>query len=178
MSYRSVLIALCFPCLIALPIWTYNVHRGLDEMLRGLDEPGRTEFWFGLVGMIASVVILECGLRFSSEMWDEEQRKLPPDKPVPKVNPLTALQWCWLISIHLSGLMVFATTMDGGMRWAATRWVYLGYAIPALVLLALRWKRWSLFERLFLRWGWAPVLAFGVPIAFPKLLASGLIDLR
>jgi hypothetical protein len=74
------------------------------------------------------------------------------------------------------GLGMFLTTMDGGLRWAAAKWVYLGYALPALVLVVARWGRWSLAEQLFLRWGWAPVLAFGVPLALPRLLAAGLIS--
>jgi hypothetical protein len=47
--------------------------------------------------------------------------------------------------------------------------------VPALALAVARWRRWTVPERLFLRWGWAPVLAFGVPVALPRLLAAGLI---
>jgi hypothetical protein len=176
MSYRWAVVALCIPCVVAVPILVYDINRGLDEMLRGLDEPGRSEFWFGIVGLIVSVVVLECGRRFSSEIWEEELRRRPPDAPAPKGNPMAPLHWGYLFLIHSSGLLAFATTMDGGTRWAATRWVYLIYAVPALALLALRWKKWTWPEQLFLRWGWAPVLAFGVPLALPKLLAAGLIE--
>jgi hypothetical protein len=178
MSYRWMLVALCFPCALALPMWVYDINRGLDEMLRGLDEPGRSEFWSGIVGLIVCVLVLEYGRRFSAELWEEDLRTRPPDTEAPKWNQVVTLQWGFLIVIHCSGLLAFATTMDGGTRWAATRWVYLIYAVPALALVALRWRRWTRLERLFLRWGWAPVLAFGVPLALPDLLAAGLIEIR
>jgi hypothetical protein len=151
-----------------LPHWAYDVHRCFKE-------PLSIAFGGALVGMVVSVALLEAGLRFAGELWQEEMAKRPAGKPIPK--PDLAVVFWWVIVIHtqLLGLGTFLTTMDGGLRWAAARWVYLGYAVPALVLAALRWRRWTWPERLFLRWGWAPVLAFGVPLALPRLLEAGLI---
>jgi hypothetical protein len=150
--------------------WTYETHRCLDE-------PGWPGLAGAVLGLAASVVILEGGLRFSGEFWQEEVvRKRPPGKPVPRPNLATIFWWTVVIYTQLTGLGAFLTTMDGGRRWAAARWVYLGYAVPAVVLVAARWGRWTVPERLFLRWGWAPVLALGVPVALPRLLAAGLIS--
>ena len=76
---------------------------------------------------------------------------------------------------HLRVPAVRGDIQRRAVRFAAARWVYLGYAVPALTLAAARWKRWSLAERLYLRWGWVPALAFGVPVALPWLRAAGLI---
>jgi hypothetical protein len=166
---RFVVFFASLPCTMLLPFWTYEAHRCIGE-------PG----WLGLagavLGMVAGVALLEGGLQFSGEFWQEEiVRKRPPGKPVPKPNLATIFWWALVIHTQLMGLGTFLTTMDGGLRWAAARWVYLGYAVPAVVLLAARWGRWTRCERLFLRWGWAPVLAAGVPVALPRLLAAGLI---
>jgi hypothetical protein len=125
--------------------------------------------------MLASVAILEAGLRFVGELWREEMTRRPLRKPVPKPDPAVAFWWAMVILPQVLAVGMFLTTMDGGLRWAAARWVYLGYALPALVLAAARWRRWGWSERLFLRWGWAPILAIGVPLALPRLLAAGLI---
>jgi hypothetical protein len=51
--------------------------------------------------------------------------------------------------------------------------VYLIYEIPALLLVLVRWKRWTLAERLYFRWGWVPIISFGVPLLLPTLKALG-----
>jgi hypothetical protein len=167
-NLRFVLVFLCIPCTQILPFWVYDTHRSFDE-------PDAFAFYLAVLGMIVTIVILEAGLWFARELWQEEVKKLPPGKPLPKVNPSVIYWWVIVVWTQLMGLGVFYTTMDGGLRWAAARWVYLGYAVPALILVASRWRRWTQFEQLFLRWGWAPVFAFGVPLALPRLLAAGLI---
>jgi hypothetical protein len=168
-DFRLVVVLASLPCTMLLPHWVYDTHRCIGE-------PG----WLGLagavLGMAASIAILEGGLRCSGQIWQEFVRSQPPGKPVPKPNLATCFWWTVVIYTQLMGLATFLTTMDGGLRWAAARWVYLGYAVPAVVVGAARWGRWTLAERLFLRWGWAPVFAFGVPVALPRLLAAGLIS--
>jgi hypothetical protein len=168
-DFRHVVVFACLPCTMLLPHWTYDAHLCIEK-------PGWLRLAGAVLGMVVSVAILECGLRFSGEIWQEEvvQRR-PPGRPVPKPNLATLFWWAIVIYTQLMGLGTFLTTMDGGLRWAAARWVYLGYAVPAVVLVAARWRRWTVPERLFLRWGWAPVLALGVPVALPRLLAAGLI---
>jgi hypothetical protein len=151
-----------------LPYWVYDVHRRFGEF-------GTFAFWRAVIDMGASAVALECALRLFRRVWDEETGLLPSGKPLPKPDPVVLLERAALLLTQVVALMMFLTTMDGGLRWAAARWVYPAYAVPALGLLAARWKRWTWPERLYLRWGWAPVLAFGVPVALPRLLAAGLI---
>jgi hypothetical protein len=125
--------------------------------------------------MLFSIAVLEGGLRVSGQIWQKVVRRQPPGNPVPKPNLTTCFWWLVALCTQLMGLGAFLATMDGGLRWAAARWVYLGYAVPAVVVVAARCGRWTAPERLFLRWRWAPVFAFGVPVALPRLLAAGLI---
>src|SRR5262249_50819072 len=159
-------VLLYLPCAVLLPHWTYDANRCFDE-------PGSIAFGSAVVGMLVSVAILEAGLRFAGELWQEEMARRPSGKPVPKPDLAVAFWWAIVILTQVLALGMFLTTMDGGLRWAAARWVYLGYVVPALVLVAGRWGRWTWSERLFLRWGWAPILAVGVPLALPRLLAAG-----
>jgi hypothetical protein len=166
---RLVVVFASLPCMILLPHWAYDTHRYINE-------PGWPGLAGAVLGMAASVATLEGGLRFSGELWQEEVVwKRSPGKPVPKPNLATFFWWMVAIFTQLMGLGMFLTAMDGGLRWAAAKWVYLAYAVPAVVLVAARWGRWTVSERLFLRWGWAPVFALGVPVALPRLLAAGLI---
>jgi hypothetical protein len=167
-AFRFAAVLLCLPGTLLLPFAVYDIHRRFDK-------PGAVAFAGAVLGMIAVVAVLEAGLRFTGELWQEGLRGWPTGKPIPP--NLAAVFW-WAIVLHAQfmGLAAFLTTLDGGLRWAAARWVYLGYAVPALALAVARWRRWTVPERLFLRWGWAPVLAFGVPVALPRLLAAGLIS--
>jgi hypothetical protein len=80
-----------------------------------------------------------------------------------------------LVCPQVLTMMMYAMTMDGGLKFAIYRYVCLAYGGPAALLVALRWKSWSAVELVFLRWGWAPVIAVGVPLAAPELLAAGLV---
>src|SRR5438874_12535613 len=124
MSYRMILVLLSLPCTLLLPHWVYDAHRCFDE-------PGSIAFGAVVAGMVVSVAILEAGLRFAGELWQEEMTKWPPGKPVPKPDPAVAFWWAIVIWTQVTALGMFLTTMDGGLRWAAARWVYLGYAVPA-----------------------------------------------
>jgi hypothetical protein len=168
MIYPLIVVGLCLFCALALPYWVYDVHRWFDE-------PGSFDFGRAVVAMVATVVALEGGFDLVRQMWEKEVRERAPGESLPERNPVALLQGAILFEVQVVALMMFLTTMDGGLRWAATRWVYLTYAAPALVLVAVRWKRWTWPERLYLCWGWAPVLAFGVPFTLPRLLAAGLI---
>jgi hypothetical protein len=109
---------LSFPSAVLLPVSVYDITRGFDR-------PGSVDFWVGVVGLFSAVVILGCGLRFAGELWEEEVRSRPPGKPVPKPDPVRLLCPAALVLVHLSGLMTYATTLDGGCLFAAARWVYL-----------------------------------------------------
>src|SRR5207248_1141915 len=108
MDLRLVALALVFPSTILLPVCVYDVHRAFDE-------PDSFEFWIGVVGHFSTIVLLDCGLRFAGELWDEEMRKRPPDKPLPQPDPLPLLQGAVLVLVQLLGLGTYATTMDGGV---------------------------------------------------------------
>ena len=168
MKIRIILVALCLPCVVLLPHWTYDANRCFGE-------PGVVGLVEALAAMVVCIVILEAGLQSAVEVRQEEMARRPPEKPAPRPDPAFAFSWAIVILTQMVVLMMFLTTMDGGLRWAAARWVYLVYQIPALLLVAVRWQRWSWGEWLYLRWGWAPILAIGVPLALPRLLAAGWI---
>jgi hypothetical protein len=168
MIYPLILVALGLLGACALPFWVYDIHRRFAE-------PDSFGLGLAVAGMAACVVVLEYTLRLVGELWEKEVRRWPAGAPVPRPDPVALLRWAVLVYCQLAALMMFLTTMDGGLRWAAARWVYPTYAAPALALAAARWRRWTEPERLYLRWGWAPALAFGVPFALPRLLAAGLI---
>jgi len=85
------------------------------------------------------------------------------------------MKGCWVFGLQGFTLFLFRMLMDGGVRFRACCYVYLLYAVPALLLLALRWKAWTRVEVLFLRWAWVPILTFGLPLLLPILIARGLV---
>jgi hypothetical protein len=168
MDWRFIPVFLCFPCTLFLPSSAWCINRGIEH-----DDT--FEFWLGLVGLLICPMLLEWGLCLVQEIWEEEVRRHPPDWKGAKPNPVKWLCLAIIVLTQINGLMMYATTMDGGVRFAATRWVYLVYFVPAFVILVGRWRNRTWIERMFLRWGWAPILAFGIPFALPELRASGLI---
>ena len=114
MDYRFLLMSLGFPASIFLMHGVWEVYRVLATLDRGSDEPDIAELWYGLVGMVAAVAVLEGGLRLCPGLWEDELRKRPPGKPIPKGNPV---RWvCWANTVHsqVLGVGAFFTTMDGG----------------------------------------------------------------
>ena len=57
--------------------------------------------------------------------------------------------------------------LDGHRHFRACYYAYLGYAVPALVILVVRWKSWSRLELIYMRWGWVPVIPLGIPLFLP-----------
>jgi hypothetical protein len=155
MSYRLVVVLLSLPCVVLLPFFVSDAHRWFDE-------PGSCTFGRAVAGMVVTIAILEHGLRFAGELWQEETRKWPPGRPLPKPDPAAVFWWAVVVLVQVMALGTFLTTMDGGLRWAVARWVYLGYAVPALALAAGRWRR---------RWTWPELPPLGVG-ARPRLRRS------
>jgi hypothetical protein len=89
------------------------------------------------------------------------------------VRDLRWMQVFILVSLQLIAVLKFALIMDGGLRFRACRHVYLYYAVCAILIVALRWRSWTRLERIFLCWGWAPIVAFGVPLLIDEWKATG-----
>jgi hypothetical protein len=166
MDARAVVLVLCLPAAFVLPVAVRRTYYWYDE-------PASPEAWLAAVAVVVTIAVLECGFRFAGDMWEEEMRRRPPDRPAPTPSPVDLLRWAVVVEIQVVTLMMYATTMDGGTIFAVTRHVYLTYAVPALGIAVARWKAWSAVELLYLRWGWAAVLAVGVPVSRPLLLAAG-----
>lgn len=164
MANGLVLLVLCLPCCILLPGSVYEIDRSFHYQ--------DSWFWLGVIGMILCVAVLECGYRNVRGVLAEALRANPPEQPIPDVAAL--FRMALLVTTQFVTFMMYLTTMDGGTKFSVFRYVYLVYAAPAALIVVLRWRSWSAPEMVFLRWGWAPVIAFGVPLALPHLLAAGL----
>ena len=72
---------------------------------------------------------------------------------------------------------LFSLLMEAGRaHFRACCVAYLAYAAGAALLTAARWRLWSAGELLYLRVGWVPLVAFGLPWLIPILQNAGLIQ--
>jgi hypothetical protein len=137
------------------------------------DAPESVAFWVFLAVLAVGLVFQEglCWVwrRFGhvGEGWHT------PDGRVTTTR--AQLVWPALSALLMQFLTVFlfAMVMDGGVRFRVCLHAYALYVALALPLLVLRWRRWTWPEAVLLRWGWAPVLAFGMPLLYPLLTAWG-----
>lgn len=170
MSYRSVVIGLGLLCAGTMPWGVFAVNVAVKSL-----GPATFWFWFVVVGLAVAALMIECAMHFDCRMMEEQLRNRS-EGGSPATTYVSQAQQAYLfVYMQAATIMLYGSVMDGGVWWAAARWLYLVYAVPALLLVAARWKRWTYAERLYLRWGWLPLLAFGVPLSVPHLQAAGLI---
>jgi hypothetical protein len=71
---------------------------------------------------------------------------------------------------------LFSLLMEAGQaHFRACCFAYLAYAVGAVPIVVVRWRSWSAGELLYLRAGWVPVVAFGLPWLIPLLKTAGLL---
>ena len=85
---------------------------------------------------------------------------------------LTAID---VIFIQLIILLLFSVILDGGVHLRACCFAYLGYVAGVLLVLIRRAKALTWGDRLFLRWGWVPIVVVGLPLFIRVWKAKGLI---
>ena len=166
MDRRFILLAFAAPCPFLLPL---AVHAADDWRYRP-DDPA---VWLGAVGGVACVVLLEIGYQLVGDLWDEEVRTHPPDWPGAKDNPVALLRTAVVVLTQLVTIFLYALKLDGHVSFAAVGWVCPAFHISAAALLVARPTGW--FPQAYRRWGWAPLVAFGLPLALPVLLDVGLV---
>lgn len=161
LSAVVLLAVVCVPLSIALPV-------GVKITALNLEWGANARwFWLGLGMQAAGILFWEIFIRL-------HDRHCRTDHSPPPAS-LVWLIRADVLALQLITVLLFALLMDGGVRFRASLYVYLLYAIPALLVLTLRRKSWTRWEVLFLRWAWAPILALGIPLLLPALKAAGLV---
>jgi hypothetical protein len=149
----------------------------------GLEEGvGSDRLWLGLPLLTAGVVGLTC-FRRAGDLAVAEARQ-PARGPARGLSdadagrrlarPVLLLQVLAVVGLQLIVFLEFALMLDGHVHLRACCWLYLVYAAGAVLVLAGR-KASPGWASAYLQWGWAPILAFGVPLALPTLKAAGLV---
>ncbi|HYH64616.1 MAG TPA: hypothetical protein VD866_07980 [Urbifossiella sp.] len=156
------------PLVVALPYGVKLTALGLDE------GAASARLWVGLPLLAAGVVGVEClGRCVGVATAGSGRRGDPPDEAGPSRWPVRALQAALLVLLPVVTVLQFALLLDGHVRLRACGWVFLGWACGAAV--GVGGRAGTGWGSRFLRWGWAPMVAFGVPLGLPILLATGLV---
>ena len=85
---------------------------------------------------------------------------------------LTAIE---LLVLQAIVIILFALMLDGGVRFRACLYSYVGYLAGAVLILSRRAKRLTKGDLLYLKWAWGPIIALGVPLFVGVWKAKGLI---
>jgi hypothetical protein len=164
----AVVIAIClFPLMFALPA---GVHLVVHSLQGPFHAPA---FWGGLGLQLAGIAFCEFS-RWLADAVGQIEDKWRDDGTHGQSTVERFLMTAGLsLAMQLLTLLPLSVVMDGGVRFRACCLTYLLYAVPALVVLAVRWNAWTRLELLLLRWAWAPIIAFGLPLLLPAWQALG-----
>jgi hypothetical protein len=164
-------LAVCgVPLGFALPCGVKLTALGLDE------GAGSERLWIGLPLLAAGVVGVECLRRCVGLVAAEPVRLgIRRDKARLVLRDVRALQVAALVLLPVAAVLQFALLLDGHVHLRACGWLFVLYGIGAVAVCAGRRAstRWG---SCYLRWGWAPLVAFGVPLGLPVLLVTGLVS--
>jgi hypothetical protein len=165
-------ILLLLPCILLMVAVPIGVH--ITALNFGKASHIRW-VWIGL-GMQGVGIVFWESLFIISERFGQVSAKWNEGNPLGSGDPsLAFVKRLLLFTNQLWGVGLFLLLMDGGVHLRGYCYVYLFYAIPALLILLLRWKAWTRGEVVFLRWGWAPIIAVGLPLLLPVLIEMGLV---
>jgi hypothetical protein len=172
-----LLTACGLPFLVTLPFGVHATALGLEYG----DDWSR--IWLGLSLVVVGIFALECFWRSVAVVKAEagrtprrghhsgprrsRVRRLSRDLFIAHVGAVLCMQ---LLTVNMFFLM-----LDGHVHLRACCWLYLVYATGAGFVLALQRGRPTGWGSCYLRWGWAPIIALGVPLALPTLKAAGMV---
>jgi hypothetical protein len=171
MQRRFDLLPLCTAFLVfTLP---YGVTR---TALRLEYSDFGVRLWIGLSLIVVGIVGVECVFRSVAVVIVEVQKNNPEN---PKAHrELTRLfqgiQLLIVCFLQFLSVGMFFFMLDGHVHFRGACWLYLVYAVGAILLLAARWLGWTTRGSRYLRWGWVPILALGMPLLLPTMKAAGL----
>jgi hypothetical protein len=174
---RGLLMMVLF--ILAAFAMTFTLPIGVQVTFQHVAPDRRDSWlWIGLGMMAAGIVSLEA-------MWRTLAFYCRQDAEIEartgrKLVGFTRGEILYFKSYVILGqpfftLFLFRMLMDGGVRFRAAYWLFLAYMIALVVMLLVRWKPWTTLEEVLMRWSWAPLLAFGVPLLMPKMITLGLI---
>jgi hypothetical protein len=169
-----VALAVGYPMVVALPFGVKLTAMTLSR------NPSTLWLWVGIGMMVSGVLFWEVFCRLSAGTFGVlSQVNLPPGsyRLGPWALEIFLFQTMPPLLMQFGSVLLFGFLMEAGrLHFKAAGFAWLLYAAPALLLLIVRWKRWTIVEELFLRWGWAPIIAFNVPWLVPFLLRKGWIS--
>jgi hypothetical protein len=168
--WRAVPLLGGVPLMLALP---FGVHITAGELLNG--ETG-TRFLVGLAALVGGIVGVECFRGCAVLLLADVTRTArDPAAPGRIERDFVILQVVAIASLQLITLMHAFMRLDGHVYFRACAYLYVTYVAWALPLVTWRWTRATGLGAWYLRWGWAPIIAFGVPFAMPTLEEAGLV---
>jgi hypothetical protein len=126
--------------------------------------------WVGACPLLGGVALIE--LARWLERKDQSNGALDKvlaefERPGP-----TAIE---LLILQAIVILLFASMLDGGVRFRACLYSYVGYLAGAVLILSRRAKRLTKGDLLYLKWSWEPIIALGVPLFVRVRKAKGLI---
>jgi len=170
---RACLFFVCaLPLVIALPVGVQLIALNLRQ------DPTSPWLLAGIGSMFAGFLFCEFYRRMVAGTFgvlSEVAVSLGAHGRGPAAIEMFMAEAVMVFGQRVMAILMFAILMDGGAHFRACCFAYLGYEVGAILLLAGRWKSWTKVELFYLRWGWAPIIAFGVPWLLPALKAMGLI---
>jgi hypothetical protein len=72
-------------------------------------------------------------------------------------------------------LLLFANLLDSGVHLRACCYAWLGYGAGVAIVLVSRSKTLTKSDLFYLKWGWAVIIMFGVPVFIRVWKAKGLL---
>ena len=165
MSPTRILLPVCgLLGMLGLPVGVFLTALFLEEE--------RFLLWAGLgVGLlVGAIVFLELAPQTRTNTVGGESRET--NQPKVSGHWPTAIE-----ALLLQGLtiLLFAGLLDGGVHLRACCFAYLGYSAGALLVLAKRRKALTKGDRLYLKWGWVPIIVIGIPLFVRIWKAKGLL---
>jgi hypothetical protein len=168
----AFLLALCLlPFMVAVPVGVHITARAFET------APPSMWCWIGAGLQVLGILFWEGFLSMGEVLWRVEAKWSGGERPSPSRVETNLMRGFYTIGQPLGTVLVFLPLMDGGVHFRAGCYVYLLYAVAALPVLALRWKSCTTAEVFFLKWGWAPVIALGLPLLLPLFKKMGWIHI-
>jgi hypothetical protein len=124
----------------------------------------------GLGSLAGAMVTVELARRSSANTTEGKHQEIDPSG----VSQFSATAF-EALPLQVITVLLFALRLDGGVHVPACCFVYLGYAGGAVLVLGRRGKALTPGDRLYLMWGWVPIVVIGGPLFIRVWKATSLI---
>ncbi|HKB05390.1 MAG TPA: hypothetical protein VKD90_24410 [Gemmataceae bacterium] len=170
-NWSSLLAIGVLPLVLALPV-------GVHATAGALENGSTTALAIGLPLLAAGILGLECIAWADTLLRAEFEKSRPPTDGRPAENraaPEVGGDLVAAVLLLIITILLYFLMLDGHVHVRACGWLYLLYAAWAAPVIA--WQRGHLsgWGRRYVRSGWAPIIAFGLPLTLPTLKAAGLV---